>query len=121
MTVNQQFIIAVRNNDIEKIESLISSGADVDYCDSQFGSPLITCITRQNIDVLAVLLKYGANVNKVNHFNVAPIEMALKVANASIINLLVNNGACLKKTSSNFYLKQIARYVNPFSEPKQSY
>ena len=121
MSVNLQFLFAIRNTDIEKIQYLIKLGANTNYCDPQLGSAIITAVTRQNLDVIALLISHGANVNKANHFNVTPIEVALKVANPEVINLLVAHGAILKERSSYFYLRQIKRYIPPFYESKQSY
>lgn len=120
-SVNKQFIIAVRNNNIEQIEYFLKKGANTDYCDSEFGSAIITAVTRQNVQALQLLLQYGACVNKVNQFNVSPVEIAIKLANSTIINLLVEHGATLKKASSSFYLRQLKRYINPLAEQNKSF
>ena len=118
-SIDQQLVLAIKDNDAEAVEQLIKLGADVNYGDIYVGSALTCAIHQQNIQILALLIRHGVNVNKVNIFNVTPIETAVKTANTEMINLLVHHGARLKKGVSYFYQQRIKQYLKPLSKYPQ--
>lgn len=118
-SINQQLVLAIKSNDVVKVEKLILLGADVNYSDIYVGSALTYAIHQQNIKILALLIRHGVDVNKVNIFNITPIETAVRTANVEMINLLIHHGAILKKGVSYFYQQRIKQYLKPLSKYPQ--
>ena len=109
---NKELIIAANNNDFERVYMLISNGAKINYCDPHLGTALISAVKQQNNNIVLFLLANGADVDQTNQFNVSPIELALKISNTELVNILNQHGAKLKKNTSNFYLNQIRWHLS---------
>lgn len=56
-------------------------------------TPLHRVATRGNIELLQILLSFGANVNQVNGFGETPLHFACQTASLRFIGILVENGA----------------------------
>ena len=118
-SIDQQLVLAIKDNDTETVAQLIKLGADVNYSDIYVGSALTCAIQQQNIKILALLIRHGVDVNRVNIFNITPIETAVKTAHTETINLLIHHGAVLKKGVSYFYQQRIKQYLKPLSKYQQ--
>jgi ankyrin repeat protein len=94
-------IIAVENNDVKKVLSLIKSGANVNLTDSNGGTALLYAFLANNIEIEKVLLKNGADINNIfkgesllllasRNQSVEQVEFALK--NNANPNAIDSNG-----------------------------
>ncbi|HEY7210872.1 MAG TPA: ankyrin repeat domain-containing protein [Bryobacteraceae bacterium] len=54
---------AIRNADLNRVEKLIASGADVNEPDAAGTPPLIAAVLSQNLQITRLLLAHGCNVN----------------------------------------------------------
>ena len=46
-----------------------------------------------DIEIVDILLKYGANINIVNSYNITPLHYAIKNNHFNVVKLLIENGA----------------------------
>jgi 26S proteasome non-ATPase regulatory subunit 10 len=56
-------------------------------------TPLHRVATKGNIEILEILLQFGADVNKVNAFGETPMHYACHMASLRFLSILVDNGA----------------------------
>jgi ankyrin repeat protein len=74
------------------VQALLTSGASPDG-DPRGGSPLEAAMTKGRADVVAVLLKFGADPNRRNERGDTPLHMAAHLEQDQIYRLLVEKGA----------------------------
>jgi len=85
---------AASDGKIERVKSLISSGADVNAKDDwDGGTPLQIAVQQGYKDIAEVLIAAGANVNSKNNEGMTPLHKAFFGAHKDIIELLVSSGA----------------------------
>ena len=72
---------------------------------------LIYAITKANKALVSDLIAQGININSPNQYNVTPLEVALKMVNNEIVNLLLSHGAKLRPAASGFYHSQINWHI----------
>ena len=76
---------------------LLENGANVNPYDAHFCGPLLCAVILCRVDLVKLLLSYGALVNAYYLFNEddheTPLQMAIKYQNLEIIKLLLENGA----------------------------
>ena len=89
------FCIAVRDNNFEKVRSLIARGANVNRrCDFDMSTPLFFAANGNQIKMAELLLANGADVNAVNMFGDTPLMECIKSdGTKEMIQLLINAGA----------------------------
>jgi len=84
-------MIAVSRGDKEMVETLISSGADVNGKGNFIlGFPLTIAINEENFDIVKLLIKNNADIYRSYGFKLSAIEEAKKSNNAEIIDYLKN-------------------------------
>jgi|GEM_PF-5640838 len=88
---------AVKENDIEKVKSIIEAG-NFDINLSQNGLiPLVIAINNQNYELIKLLLKNGADLNyKSNENPKPPLLIAMEINNIDIFKILIRAGANYK-------------------------
>ncbi|XP_020917386.1 palmitoyltransferase AKR1 isoform X2 [Exaiptasia diaphana] len=59
-------------------------------------TPLHRAATRGNLEILQILLEFGANVNALNGFGETPLHFACQTASLKFVGILVNKGADIK-------------------------
>lgn len=75
------------------IETLISMGADCHHLNGSFENALMYAVSSGQREIVELLLGLNANPNVGT--NIAPISIASKDGNTDIIELLLDNGACI--------------------------
>lgn len=70
---------------------LLSAGGDPNL--TRESTPLIYAIKNRNMGIVQMLLKAGADVNKVGQANQTPLEVAMSSGSRALINLLLAKGA----------------------------
>lgn len=86
---------ACKNQNIELIQILLDSGADINIVDyEQLGTtPLIIACQQGNTDIVRLLLDSGANINLDCELGFTPLTNACAYEQIEIVRLLVERGA----------------------------
>lgn len=97
-TILQQFITYfVENGDedvLEITDILIDSGVPINEHDNTGCTPLDDAIRKENIELVALFIKKGADVNKANSsLTMLPLYSAVLFNNFDLVNLLILNNA----------------------------
>lgn len=87
---NDQLDWAVRFGFVEDAEAALKAGANPNLCHNGYQYPLSRAIFRRNLEIIELLLKYKADVNK-NAQNTSNLWEA--VNSSSIAEVLIKNGA----------------------------
>lgn len=110
MTLNNDLITAIRECNINKVERLIDSGADINACHKLLGSPLINALYQKNITLLTLLVDKGVELNIVDRFNISPLEVAIKLGFREALSLLILKGAKLHSNANAFYTRNLINH-----------
>ena len=97
---------AVRDNDIQKVQSLIRTGADVNSANRYGVTPLSLAATNGSAAVVQMLLKAGANPNSALPEGETVLMTAARAGNADIVKALIARGA--KVNASEKWQEQTA-------------
>lgn len=93
-TNGTELFSAIENADIEKINTLIDNGANVNARDENGYTPLMFASKKYMLKTVEKLLLAGADVNASTADNgFTPLMFAAEKGDANIANLLINNGA----------------------------
>jgi len=79
--------------DLEKVELLLTQGADANECDALCGSPLLAAIKTGKCALVELLIIYGAKVNAHNGLWQTPLFEAIKANDFHLTELLLSYGA----------------------------
>jgi len=89
-----------QDNSVQVAKILVEEGADVNICEDMGLSPLHQATTRRDRDLVDILLKNRANVNKKSVWSTTPLHTLLNDASSQdeeivieILKLLISNGA----------------------------
>ena len=88
---------AVNGCNLDIIKKLINAGADVNYAGSEEknlgNSNLHVAVETEDIETVRILLESGANLFSINFHDDSLIELAERLDNFGILNLLLEYGA----------------------------
>ncbi len=84
---------AVVENDAEKVVQILKSGIDPDFMVEGEVTPLDEAISRQNETIVRELVSAGADVNRVNAQQTAPLDVAEVAGDEAITAYLKSEGA----------------------------
>jgi len=84
---------AIKNNDIQAVQSLLHNGFNVNVHDAGNQTPLMWAIERSNLEIAKLLIDNGADVNAVGPDEATPLAMTAVKGNAALAHLLIQNGA----------------------------
>ncbi|PUU75248.1 ankyrin repeat-containing domain protein [Tuber borchii] len=85
---------AVAEGDLDAVQRLINSGADVNAPPSRDDTPLLAAISAKNPDIVKLLLENGAEVNYLPDAPTqGPLQRAANKGNMQIIRMLLDAGA----------------------------
>jgi ankyrin repeat protein len=95
----QEFLNSCTMGEVFKVEKMLQSKeADVNKPDTKGFTPLHLTIGAKQVEVVEMLLKFGANVNSVtSKDNYTPLHIAASQGLSTIIPLLVKAGASLEQ------------------------
>ena len=111
---------AVKKNDIEKIESYIQSGGDIDIQTKNGFTALMYASERGYLETVKFLVSHGANVNIKNKYGETALICACIHGNLEIVKLLISNGANINlqnysgETAVMYGNFEIKRYLTAF-------
>ncbi|KAJ3439023.1 ankyrin repeat protein [Anaeramoeba flamelloides] len=98
-------IIAARKGDIKSLKKHIKEQKCINYQDSLGKSPLlVSCETKQNSEIVKLLVRNGADVNLRDKSLMTPLHYAFwNKEGSNVVKILLNAGANVKmKTKSRF-------------------
>jgi len=109
MTSNyiEQLCEACKIGDLEQVQYWIDQNVDLDVIwdkndkSKRNMTPLRIAIEEKNMDVIKLLLKAGANVNKADKYGNAPLYKAASTGQLEVVKLLIDNGADVNKANDN--------------------
>jgi len=87
-------ITAATYNKLDLVEMLLEMGANIEIQNPRGETPLYLANINRNINMIKLLLKYGAEINKIIHFGGDTVlKKAISNENIEIIKLLLDNDA----------------------------
>lgn len=94
--------LAVNRNDLETAQKILKAGAKPDYVDDYGETELFKAIKNDHVEMIKLLIRYGANVNHQSVNGSTPLIIFLNSdsKNQEIIDLLISNGADVSLTDN---------------------
>ena len=101
---SERMYVAVRNNDLVRVQELLYEGADPNYQSEGLG-PLSVAVDLGYTEIVELLLKYGGRLNKYDRriyeeqkkeeqvFNSSPLYMAVRDNDVERVRELLEGGA----------------------------
>ena len=84
---------AIEQYNFETVKFLLEKGCDPDqYNDEEKELPLHMAI-RKNLEIVELLIKYGADLNFIASYVGSPLHMAITKKNSLAMKLLIDSGA----------------------------
>ena len=102
--MEQEFVMACLNDNVEKVEQLLQEGVNANLVYNEGANTLLMAVVNRNyLSVAQKLIQYGADVNKKNLKGYTPLMAACDVLvdNDDMVNLLLNNGAKVNEVSES--------------------
>ncbi|TDG95717.1 ankyrin repeat domain-containing protein [Cardinium endosymbiont of Culicoides punctatus] len=90
---------AIKNNDLNLVESLLDAGADL----NKNAEALLTAIENNNPEITRLLLEAGANPNIPDENGYYPLDAAIDVNNKALVTLLLKAGAHIRFCGTHNY------------------
>lgn len=113
---------AVRNvasPNVKVSRLLLLAGASPDYLSDYFNeAPLVGVFANQGyIDMISLLLEFGADVNAVNASGVTPIMFAARQGHLEIVRLLIQHGGIINLVCKELFrsMKKLLSLIKKFS------
>jgi ankyrin repeat protein len=98
-------LIASLSDEIEILNSIIDSGANLNHQSDGIAVPCITplhiAISNENINITKHLIKSNCDVNILDQHGFTPLHYAVLKRNKDLVILLIDNGANVNKLSNN--------------------
>ena len=98
---------AIKNNNSKKVEELIDNKTveeKINFIDTPINSsqdtPLNFAAIYNNIDIVKLLVKAGADLDKANDDDETPLHTAVHLGNIKIVKFLIDEGANINKRDS---------------------
>lgn len=98
--IDERFLTAAREGDIESCRFLLDQGANIDAQDDYGGeTALYLAVERSYIDIVRLLIERGADPNLSEwEFVGTPLSLAVGMENDDITEMLLGSGRCNEKT-----------------------
>lgn len=110
---------AVEEGNVDKVAGLLRNGADANACDeSRAGvTALHLAVRHKHVEVMDMLLTYGANKNARGPWNFTPLMYAIIFHNETAVERLVTIGADIDATDAKGHdaLAHAEREKNDFA------
>jgi ankyrin repeat protein len=98
---DNELFVAVKNNDLELVENLITyKWMDVNGKNGTGETPIFYAIFNGNLDMIKLLMKHGADVNVIPYYGRPLLMYAFLTNDIDIITYLINNGAQINVTEN---------------------
>jgi len=94
-------IVAISQNHTETIDLLLSAGADVNATDKQDQTALDICCKKGRNKFCEMLINAGGDIDHQTIGRKTPLHIALKQENLELVNILLDNRACVNITDDD--------------------
>jgi uncharacterized protein len=84
---------AVDLGKVDVVKHLLDRGVDKDAKDSYGQSLVMTAVSNQYSEIVALLIAAGADVSAPNQYRITPLAVAAELGNLDLVNTLVAAGA----------------------------
>ena len=99
MANNDALLKAVREGQLQQVQSLIQQGAEVNVRGLDGSSPLLLATADNQVEIARALIEAGADVNQKNRIQDSPYLLAGASGYNQILSLTLSHGADLKSTN----------------------
>jgi ankyrin repeat protein len=110
-----------KNSSVEQLNFLLSVHSDVNYSSSSESSLLCKAVSYKREDLVAVLLKYGADFMVASASSVTPLEMAVQMKLNSMVETFLSTQYCCIVAEYNDSQMEDYCIINDAIENLQSY
>ena len=89
-------INAIYYGSLDSVRWVLDQGVEIEYYDDEGISPLAAAINKEapdSVDVVALLLDRGANVNAKGTLDVTPLHIAAANGSSTVVQILLDRGA----------------------------
>jgi ankyrin repeat protein len=95
-------VFAIISDEVETAETLLASGADANVVDEDNGrTPIFEAIERNNLDMVKLLLKFGAKLDVEDEEKMTPLMMISEDSSLELVELLLKKGAKVNAVAEN--------------------
>ncbi len=102
MAIISEFHWAIQSGELNKVKQLLSADSSLAKTKDSLGRPpLQNPCWDGNIEMVELLLSYGADVNAQNRDNVTPLHSATSKGDPRVIKLLLEHGAEVNAKTKN--------------------
>jgi len=106
-----EMLQAVSNQDVDRLEKAIASGANVNATFEKYRTALFLAVEKNNIEIIKKLITAGANVDAQDSKGDTPLIVATRNKSIQALQVLLQNGATAKiKNKSGQDALSIAKY-----------
>lgn len=91
--LNESFLVACFNGNVEEIKKTLAQGADVNASAQDKTNGLLFAIMSENEQAALAVIEGGANVNKKSAMNITPLHMAAVFGQVGTAQALIAKGA----------------------------
>jgi FOG: Ankyrin repeat len=85
--------VAIYDNDFECMEKLLGGGANPNFANEDYETPLHYATYKGRLDMVELLIKYKADVNVRDKYGMTPLHVAARFGYTQIAKALLENGA----------------------------
>jgi ankyrin repeat protein len=97
---NTPLNLAIYDEDIDMVKTLLSKGAYINSHEREVEPPIICASSRGNLEIARLLIAAGANVNAIQNWSGwSPLMMACSSNNVELAKVLITNGADINYAS----------------------
>ena len=93
--------LAIKNNNLPMVETLVEAGATLNRLDVLLYTPLHRACCNKQAVIIRYLIGHNANVNSINYLGETPLYMALREHHYKAIPLLLWAGADIHQKTKN--------------------
>lgn len=95
-SLSPELLVAATRGNLNSIQDAVKSGVDVNAVDPRSGMTLLHVATHnRQLSIVQYLVDNGADINKVDHDNSAPIHYAAYKGDLQSLKLFISKGAAL--------------------------
>jgi ankyrin repeat protein len=109
---NRELLQAAAKGNTSLVESLISSGADINSRDDLGATPLFLAAVKGHTETVVLLIQNGAEIDARNQHGITPLFPAAGRGHLSLVQILVKSGANVNAVSENLNHTPIFSSVN---------
>lgn len=89
----EQLVMSARNGSVQRMNLLLTAGADINIPDSEGNTALCAALKSQNTEAVRVALEAGANVHAKDASGTTPLHIAVSLGEMALVQTLLNKGA----------------------------